>query len=520
MKTFAMSLCILSIGLSTAPAAEHLWDNFDAYDLGSIAAVPGWSAAAWLGTQTAQVSAAQTYSPSNALELPWHANGFSAVYTNFTSTYDPATGHPVIRWSAKLFLENTNTPFQIGLRNSAAGAFLAFRSTAGTGTYGFNAPIGAVPVASNRFVDVTGYYNRSNNTYRLDCDNTYAVPWTLSDSAPDTHTQFNQFVISHGSTGPASPLFVDDVGVETFPPHVWAWWRCTPQNAREFNEQLGGFQPTYYWYYGDEARRGTADPVWDGTADVHNGGAIRLLVAGPMDCVVPTPVTTNWTLEVVFRMSSGDNVAFLEWGKGLGFSDSGARIALEYQSSQNIAFRLRDREEATTESEFTLMAPFVPDGRWHHVALIKSNATAHLYLDYQPVANQLLGSLADGTYSFGTDTHASIGMALNGGNSNGPETLIDEVRLSGKALALSEFLQPGQPLIVAIDNSPATPPWKLTAKCIFGKSYRLETSPALGSAAAWLPIPASAFTSAHTFSFVNVPDTTPKINFVRLVRED
>jgi hypothetical protein len=90
-----------------------------------------------------------------------------------------------------------------------------------------------------------------------------------------------------------------------------------------------------------------------------------------------------------------------------------------------------------------------------------------------------------------------------------------------QALAPSEFLQPGQPLIVAIrGHALNNDPWPLTAKCILGKSYRLETSPALGPAATWLPIPGSAFTSAYTFDFVDVPDTTPKTNFVRIVREN
>ena len=522
MKPIVHMLIVLLAGGHAAHAAEHLWDDFDAYSPGSIADQPGWAAAPWLNTQTAMVVAANSYSPSNALALPQHINGSSAVHADFISTYSPETEHPVIRFSARIFMGNTNIPFEVGLRNSAAGAFLAFRGANGTGTFGFNTPgAGAIPLISNRHVDVTGYYNRSHNTYRLDYDNTYVVPWTLSDSDPTTHTQFNQFAILRDSTGPADALWIDNVSVATFPPHVWAWWRCSPDPIQAFNEQLGMFQPSFYWYYGDEARRGAADPIWDGSADSRNEGAVRLLIAGPMDCVVPTPVTTNWTVEAVFRMRPDSNVTIFEWGKGLGFSDPGSRIALEYQSSQNIAYRLRDREEPTTDSEFTLMAPYSPNGRWQHVALVKSNTTIHLYLDYQHIASRGLSSSADGTYAFGTDTRASIGMSLNGGNTSTESTVIDEVRLSGKALDVFEILQPGQPMIVDIrGNALNNDPWPLTAKCILGKTYHLETSPVLGPSENWQPIAGSGFTAASPFDFINVPNTVPRTHFVRLVRED
>jgi hypothetical protein len=188
MKTFAPLLCILSMGLCPARAAELLWAGFDAAELGSIANQPGWTAAAWLNTQTAQVSAARSFSPANALELPWHADGSSALYTNFLSTYDPANEHPVIRWSARLSLDNTNTLFQIGLRNSAAGKFLSFQNSPGRGSFGFNhAAPGFIPLVTGSFIDATAWYNRSSNTYRFDYDNAASVLWGPTDDPVHPH---------------------------------------------------------------------------------------------------------------------------------------------------------------------------------------------------------------------------------------------------------------------------------------------------------------------------------------------
>jgi hypothetical protein len=249
-----------------------------------------------------------------------------------------------------------------------------------------------------------------------------------------------------------------------------------------------------------------------------------MLVAGPTPCDIATPSSTNWTIEAVARLPPGqDNVCFLAWGKGTGINTNGAYVMFGYNQSWGaFYYNLRDAAETNTTYDWhPPIAEFVPDGRWHHLALVKSNADVRLYVDYQAIATNNLSPAADGAYAFDTLSQATLGTTLNFGNASGPDTLIDEVRFSGKALAPSEFLQPGQPMVVAIEGHALNnDPWPLTAKCILGKSYRLETSPVLGPAATWTPIPGSSFTSAFTFDFVDVPDTTPKTNFVRIVRQN
>ncbi len=524
MKTIRMFLCLALTLCSAASAAELLWNDFDAAPTGSVAALPGWTRATWLGGQTGRVVAVGAFhSPSHTLELPWAASGATAVYTNLQSTYNSANEHPVIRCSAKFYFSNTNAFFQLGLRNPDTGHFLSFQSTNGYGVFGFSyRDIVFVPLVPDRFVDVTFFYNRSNNHYRLDYDYTNRLAWATNGEGTATATQFTQFVATRllGTTNTTGGLFIDDVSVETFPPHVWAWWRCTADPYARFVEQLGAFKPTLHAGYSDSARAGSSDPIWDGTADFHNTGAIRHLTAGPGDAALPLPATTNWTFETAFRMSPSTwSTTFLDWGTNLGFNATSAWINIGYSTNGYVYLNLRDAQQGDGTYVNLALRDFVPNGRWQHLAVVKSNASVSLYVDYQFVTNRTLTSPADGAYAFPAAAQAAIGIALNNGNPSAEDTLIDEVRFSAKPLALSEFLQPGQPLVVAIGNSALLDPWELTMKGILGKTYRVETSPSCGPDATWQPLPGSSFVANYTFNFVDL-SSVPRTNFVRLVREN
>ena len=523
MKTFRLSLCLAFAFCSAAPAAELLWTDFDAAPTGSVAALPGWTRAAWLGGITGRVADINAYhSPSNILVLGRNNSGSSsAVFTNFHSTYNPAHEHPVIRCSAKL-VTPSNIFFQIGLRDSASGAFLSFQPTNNFGGFGFLAHAWIIfPLVHDRFVDVTFFYNRSNNHYRCDYNYTNQIPWITNSEGGATVTQFNQFVFArfNAPTNPFSELFLDDVSVETFPPHVWAWWRCTSISTRHFVEQLGTFPPTRRASVANAADDGATDSVWDGQGDAHNEGASRQLVAIATNCAVAIPASTNWTVEAVVRISAAtQHVAFLDWGRGNGSTATGAWINVAFNTNGYVNLNLRDSQQADATFTSLALRDFVPNGRWQHLAVVKSNATLSLHVDYQFVTNRTLVAASDGSYAFGTDSRAAIGISLGGANPCAADSLIDEIRISGKALVPAEFLQPGQPMIVAIDNSPTGAVWQLTMKGILGKSYRVETSPAIGTNANWQY--ATNRVANYTFNYIDIPTTVPRSNFVRLVRED
>ena len=520
MKTFCLFLCLLG---TAASGAEWLCEDFDSAPTGSVANLPGWTRAAWLGGITGRVADVNySHSPSNVLELAWNATASSAVFTNFQSTYT-TNEHPVVRCSAKLVTANTNAYFQLGLRNSASGARLTFEGTNGYGTFGTEThDVVFFPLVGDRFVDVTFFYNRSNNHYRLDYDYTNRLAWS-SNNAPSSvvHTQFNQFVVARpgGTASTTGSFLVDDVSVETFPPHVWAWWRCTAESSAHFVEQVGSFQPTLRVGYADSARAASADPLWDGTGDFNNAGATRQLVAGPANAALALPATTNWTVELAVRMSPSTwNTAFFDWGTNYGFNATSAWIQLGYNTNGYVYANLRDSQQGDVTYASLGLRHFVPNGRWQHLAVVKSNALLSLYVDYQFVTNSTLGATADGSYAFPLASHAALGSALNSGNTSEASTVFDEVRFSTRALVPAEFLQPGQPLIVDVDNSPTNAEWQLTMKGILGKSYRLETSPVFGPGATWSY--ATGLVADYTFNYIDVPSTVPRTNFVRLIRED
>jgi len=116
MKTLGTLLCLLGL-LTTAHAEEHLWDNFDTYAAGSIADQPGWTNFSPLNTTTGIVASGTNYSPSQSLSLPWHADDTAAIYTSLGVNGNPASNHPVVRFSAMIYTPNSNTIFQMGLRS-------------------------------------------------------------------------------------------------------------------------------------------------------------------------------------------------------------------------------------------------------------------------------------------------------------------------------------------------------------------------------------------------------------------
>lgn len=521
MNMFARSLCLFLALASAAPATEILWQNFDTAATGSVATLFGWSRAPWLSSLTGSVVNAGTYvSASNVVELPWDASGSSVVYSNLNSVYNPTSENPVIRCSARLLTANTNMYFQVGLRNRDTGAMLSFEGTNGYGTFGTEThDVVFVPLVTNRFVDLTFFYNRSNNYYRLDYNYTNRLAWSSNNApSPLVHTQFNQFVATriNCSVSNTGAFYLDNVRVETFPPYVWAWWRCDDTGAA-FVEQLGSFLPTQKLTTVDVARAGSSDPVFDGQGDFHNDAAVRQLRTSQAPCVRSFPRTSNWTLEVAFRMAPGQqNVCFLDWGKQAGFDTNGAWISFNYhQSLQRFFCNLRDADQADTSYEQIYLSNFSPDNRWHHVALLKIGTALSVYLDYQLATNISLAiGATDGAYAFDTQTRASIGQALNNGNACGDQTLIDEIRFSGRDLTRAEFLQPGQPMIVSIANEGL---WHIPIKGILGRTYRLEASSSSGPDAAWLPL--ATTTVVSTFGAFDVPAAAPS-NFFRVIRQN
>ncbi len=525
MKTLGLLFCLLGIA-TTALAKEHLWENFDEAPLGSITNQMGWSSLAPPVT-AGEITDEDAYSPEQSLLLPSYANGASAIYGDLGVNGHAASNHAVVRFSAMIFTPNSNTVFQMGLLNTNNDAFLSFLAQGGYGHIGFQDHSAvAVPLITNRFANVTLFYNRSNDMFRLDYNHTNQLDWTPSGVVGGPIEDFHQFVIHrlNNSASTTGDLLIDNVRVETFPPYVTAWWRCDDLD-RYSDDRLGQLYPARRNTFGVQESPSSSDPVYDGQFDFHNTHALSGFVSDHATNSTPTPANTNWTAEAVFRTPQGDgNIQFIEWGTGLGFNTNGAYVSFSFtEYNQQLVCTLRDAEQTNSTYASIPMGEFIPDNHWHHAALVKSNTTVSLFLDYQWVTDADLtvvanGTAADGTYPFDTDSRVSLGTALNGTSETGTDSFIDEVRFSAKALELHEFLQPGQPLLVDLRNSALLNPWELVVKVILDRTYRVETSSALGPAANWQKEGLS-FVGAYTFQYIDV-STVPKTNFVRVIREN
>lgn len=511
---FVLVLAWVSGWWFSARAKEHLYEGFDAFPIGSIAAQPGWGILPGTASTTGQVSGVLTHVLSNALELVQHTNGCTATYTNLHVVYAP-TNHPVVRISADMYVNNTNAPFQFGLRNRLTGAFLTFQNLGGYGVFGFKFRDNVyVPLRQGAVQNVTMFYNMANREFALDYGHSNVLNWVDSQyEANDAtiHTQFHQLVMTRLSNTVAhtGALVFDNLTVETFPRHALAWWRFNDTDGA-FIEQLGQVMPTERIAYADAVRGPGADLAFDGEHLFTNTAAMRQLIAGPSYMRKGTPIFTNWTFEAVFRTAPGEStIQFIDCGLGTGFNTSGCWMAFSYSpSSGQFRYTLRDAQGGTnTEAINTTIGSLPADTRWHTVAFVKSNNNLTLYVDYQFMAANALPSEADGGYQFTGQTRVNIGHTLNYGNGMSEHTVIDEARLSTTSLTYPTMLQPGQPIILATSGSPGNPPWRFITKGVLGWTCVLERAVGILPNPGWTHV--LDYTNTATFSSFNIPPDPP-----------
>jgi hypothetical protein len=518
MKTnLTALLALLLAGLGSAWAAEHVWENFDELPLGSVANQPGW--AGFMVARTAQVSNVQAHSPDNSLRFAWNTNSpnaTAATHTNLNVRLGGMTGQ-VVRADFHLFIQSTNTPFMMALV-PLNGASLVFQNPDGAGQIGFEPyhPT-RIPLIVNRFVPVTMLYHAGRNQYALEYDGERVVDWSNAER-PTAATQYTHalFLRSGDTLSSQGDMFVDNVRIETYPYEVWAWWRCTWADNLRVSEQLGQFKPAWRTVLAT-AVSPAHDPVWDGRHDFRNEGATRNLVSSPASNAVATPVATNWTLEAVVRLSEDRSQTLFEWGRDLGFNSTEALIGLRYQAGLGLGFELRDAQQSTTDYQEQVTVRLELDERWHHVAMVKSGTNLLTYIDYQMVASTPLNAFSRGGYTFGTQTRAVIGRALNNAAHVAETTAVDEVRFSSRSLEPYDFLQPARPWIVRMAHDPGDNTWSMLFKGILGRTYRIETSPVLGPGENWT-VESDDYEVDSTYSpFWSNTSTTKR--FVRIIRK-
>jgi hypothetical protein len=140
--------------------------------------------------------------------------------------------------------------------------------------------------------------------------------------------------------------------------------------------------------------------------------------------------------------ASEPNLQFLDWANGFGYNTTNAWISMTWvESSQQIAMCLRDGQRTTTGYDYLAPLGEVPaDGRWHHVAAVKTNSWLTVYVDYRRTANVPLSGAASGVYQFAAASLAYVGRTLGSGNITTTNQWLDELRISSRGLRSREFL--------------------------------------------------------------------------------
>jgi len=443
-KVFA-SAVLMTITATSLSATELVFEMFDTVPQSTpITNLTDWTCAP--GDIPGMVTNSRSFSPNYSVELPVAPGAPGATNSSMVLTGGEAytwtcADNPTIRISARIFCSATNQT--ISMRGgSASGEQWIVRFDGADGHIKLNGVDTGALFIIGRYADIALYYNVPGNTASLDYDGSNIVSQAALGGTPTT--LFNH-VGFYRETAEIGPVFIDNVVIEVFPSSTTAWWRFEEGPDDHVADHTGLFPVSECsllagyreWLSGDSRM------VHDGHGGFNNTHAFagpeltRIFVGSHL-------ITPTWTVEGLIRIEPGaQNVELFELGVGLGFNSSNSWISISWQQSwQSVAFSLRDNAQSTTQSDtsYNTNALLSADGQQHHFACVKTNNLLITYIDYIPRSTNVLGGVSLGVYEFNTNAYASVGEALNYGNSSSIDHVFDEIRLSNKALSPDTFL--------------------------------------------------------------------------------
>lgn len=515
----------LIVALANACGAQDfMYETFDGYLLGPITAYNGWGQTNFLthftNTQPAQVSNVLPATSPNGLQFAPPAGDKQmtlAMYTNLNAQYSyTGPNHPVLRTSFMLYKENArqNFAFLQGLDGDEMGIL----TDTNDGTIIVNETDTGISFVTGRYAEVVYLYNMSNNDSCVQYDGTNILNWSGTDAPSLTQIVYAAFCRFPDAYAGA-PLGVDQVHVDKPTPGTVAWFRYeTPTNVA--SDHAGYFRASRI-IGGGNGSVAASPPLFDGVQErVNDLGRASFRLAELLPWTNTTKMS-EWTLEAILAarpeaVETGGNLQFLDWGTGSGTDTTNAQINLVWlRTTQQLSLYLRDARQTTAANQYLpSLGDMAADGRWHHVALVKTGAWLSVYVDYRPMSHRSLDGTASGDYEFYSSSHTRIGESNNGGNSSNPYQLLDELRFTARALRTSEFLQFGQPEIVSAPD-PTAANWNLDVMTISGRTYNVETASRPG-AMPWTTLMPVNIATGH-YSTFTIPATTNRA--LRIVRQ-
>jgi len=433
--------------------AFEAYDDFDGGISGQpVTTLSGWTNAP--GDIPGIINNSQSFSQNNSVELPSPpgapaaANSSMLIRGEQPYTYLFGSGNnPVMRIGSRILCDSTNQT--VSMRGGGpSGDQWVVRFDGGDGCIKLNGIDSGVAFVTGVFAEVVLYYNQLNNTASLDYNGYRILNWVALGGAGSS--QFDHVSFNRESAG-AGRIYVDNFVLDTFPDSTVGWWRFDEGEdaAGEYHiaDYIGRSIVRKSIY---SAAKGSVAPlaatINDGHYDFRNGAAF----AGPAvrsDAGMTVPITmADWTFEAVVKFNpGGDNFVLFEFGEEYGNGTTCSSISFDWNGTSHIMdCRLRDDAAHVTNLMrlYNLNTDIIPDGTMHHFAAVKTGDKLVAYLDYEAMSTNQLIALADGVYSFGTNSHVGVGEALSGAGLSDEHQIIDEIRLSNGALSVDKFLKP------------------------------------------------------------------------------
>jgi hypothetical protein len=517
---------LFALAAARCPAQDFLHETFDAYLVGPIITQTGWGATNLLpaitNTQPAQVSSALPCAGANSLIFPYPAPAGKqcvlAMYTNLNATYSLTGGsHPVLRSSFLLHKQSAEQNFAFMMGRDAD--MITFGTDTNDGTIIVNEFDTGALFVTGRYAEVAVLYNMSNNDVCVQYDGKNIVDWRGTDAPSLTQfvrVAFFRFPDQHA----AENLFVDEILIDKPTPDTLAWWRFEAPATNAACDHAGFFRAIQTEGFYPALTLPATTPLYDGIQDRSDSRGRRDFRLGKVQPWTNTPRMDEWTLEAILAatpgaVAAGGNFQLMDWGTALGHNSTNALITATWlRSFQTFSMYLRDSQQSTIDTPYLSNLGHMPaDGRWHHVAFVKTGAWLTVYVDYSITTNMALPSTAVGYYEFTANSSNGIGMTLGNGNMSNTNQLLDELRFTSRALKSHEFLQFAQPCLLSVPDFSAIN-WTFNARTVSGRTYRVQTA-GTPDASSWSNHLPDTIATGHQ-SLFSLPAQTDRI--VRVVR--
>ncbi len=449
----SVTFCVMAVAAVQLFAFEG-YEDFDGGTPGQpVTSLSGWTNAP--GDIPGIINNSQSFSRDNSVELPSPPGAPSAANSSMLIigeqpyTYIFGAGNnPVMRIASRILCDSIDQT--VSMRGGGpSGDQWVVRLDGSDGHIKLNGIDSGVAFVTGVFAEVVLYYDLSDNSASLDYDGARIINWAALGGVGSS--QFDHVNFNRESTG-AGRVYVDNFLVETFPESTIAWWRF--EEARVDQGVIS--------HIADHTGRAVVDKLWgsngrgwvapfaetisDGHDDFHNTAAFAgPAILTPAGNTVPITMP-EWTFEALIKLNpDADNFILFEFGEGYGNDNTRSFISFGWDGSSHV-MDCYLRDDAANDTSwmrlYDLKTNIIPDGTPHHFAAIKTGDKLVAYLDYQAMSTNQLIDIADGAYSFGTNSHASIGLALGSAGASNKHNIFDEVRLSNGALPVNQFLRP------------------------------------------------------------------------------